>query len=118
MDCTIPVGVLRQLYTVRWFKGLTEVTPDDFLHITISDNGSLVITGVRVSDGSSGYSCTVNVTRDGGPVHRQGSPIALHVSSEYLFTYLMVLVLLFQFLVHGSTSSQSLMIDCTTSSYY
>lgn len=79
MNCTIPIGVLRDRYTVRWFKGLTEITGEEFQHIRTNNNSALIFSGVKVSDSSKAYFCTVSVERNNQSVSRQGSTIALNV---------------------------------------
>lgn len=86
MNCTIPIGVLRDRYTVRWFKGLTEITGEEFQHIRTNNNSALIFSGVKVSDSSKAYFCTVSVERNNQSVSRQGSTIALNVLAPLRMT--------------------------------
>lgn len=81
MNCTIPVGVLRERYSVGWFKGLTELLPHSSDHISVSDS-ALVFRELMVSDASEAYYCIVNVTRRNGTVTRQGSTLALNIMGK------------------------------------
>lgn len=83
MNCTIPVGALRERYAVQWYKGNTEITSEDFRHVT-GNNETLHFSGVQVSDASKGYYCVVTVELTSGMVRRQGSTIALHVFGEFM----------------------------------
>lgn len=87
MQCTIPIGVLRNRYSVQWYKGInteiTNSTSDEFGHIGVNENsGALVFSGVKAYDASKGYFCAMTVEMVRGDVCRQGSTIALHVSGE------------------------------------
>ena len=88
MRCTIPLGALRDRYSVQWYKGDTEITSEEFRHIT-SNSETLEFSGVKVSDASKGYYCVVAVELSSGVVRRQGSTIALHVSGECMHAYVL-----------------------------
>ena len=83
MRCTIPFGALRERYSVRWFRGLTEIDPDESQHISVRDDGALVFAEVRISDVNRGYYCKVKVSRIEGNVTRKGSTIALNILGKY-----------------------------------
>ena len=87
MHCTIPVGVLRDRYQVHWYKGLTNLsnslTDDEFRHISRVNQSTLVFSGVKETDNSKAYYCTVTVDRRNGMEKRQGSTIELNVIGEY-----------------------------------
>ena len=85
VNCTIPVGILRERYSVRWFKGLVEINPSEpaFDHISIQQDFSLRFSDIRPSDESNAYSCVMNVARNNETVTRQGSTISISIRSEY-----------------------------------
>lgn len=89
MKCTVPVGALRERYSVGWYKGHSEISPnpssDEFQHISVDVDYALVFSEVKASDVSGAYFCIVNATREddatGGDevITRQGATIALEV---------------------------------------
>ena len=81
MYCTVPYGVVRERYSVRWFKGLTEILPDTegFENFRFGEDGALEFSNVQISDTSRAYYCNVSVDRADGVVSRQGSTIELSV---------------------------------------
>lgn len=83
IECTIPIGALRERYTVQWYKGLIEITNSTSEHIHVNENSrALVFSGVKSSDSSKGYYCGVTVMLNGGATFRQGSTITLHVMGK------------------------------------
>ena len=83
MKCTIPVGALRERYSVGWYKGHSEIFPnpssDEFQHISVDVNYALAFSEVKASDVSGAYFCIVNVTREDEVITRQGATITLEV---------------------------------------
>lgn len=86
MKCTIPVGALRDRYSVGWYKGHSEIFPnpssDKFQHISVDVNYALVFSEVKASDVSGAYFCIVNATREDEVITRQGATIALEVEGK------------------------------------
>ena len=82
VHCTIPMGVLTDRYSVRWFKGLNEIDTSSSSRISL--NGfALVFSSVESSDYGSGYYCMVSVRVKGDRVvKRQGSTIALNIMGK------------------------------------
>ena len=83
MSCTVPFGVLRNRYSVRWYKGLTEIIDSDIQHISFGDDGALVFSEVKADDASRGYYCVVDVNRTDNVVSRQGSTVELNVLGKH-----------------------------------
>lgn len=87
MNCTVPYGAVREKYSVRWFRGLTEIVPDmdGFEDVQFGEYGALKFSNVQIGDASRGYYCVVSVDRADGVVTRHGSTIELSVLGKYFF---------------------------------
>lgn len=83
MHCTIPMGVLRDRYSVKWYKGLNEIDVDLSPRLSLAGS-ALVFSGVEASDYGRGYYCIVSVriSRNEDEITRQGSTIALNIMGK------------------------------------
>ena len=84
IPCVFTPGVLRERYSVKWFKGLTAVNTTD-PRVSILKDFSLVINDVIATDASSAYYCVVDVASRGDLViqfHATGPSMELVVTGE------------------------------------
>ena len=75
MNCTIPMGLLKDRYSVQWFDGLNLINMSSHLKL---DGFVLIFSNVKESDFGMRYSCRVTLRRKNNfIVTRQGAIITL-----------------------------------------
>ena len=83
IPCVFTPGVLRNRYSIQWFKGLTQIDTSDPRFRINSDDFSLVINSVNALDASSAYYCAVHVDvrfPDFDDYHRIGPSVELVIT--------------------------------------